>query len=72
MSASGKVKVRVTLSAEDPHVVVTEDGRVLIKLRLETALDGYAHGWKVDQLEADGCEIRDVVQIIKSCLKFCL
>ena len=57
MRAAGKVKIRVTLVAKDPRVV-TEGGKVLIKLRLGTDLSGYAHGWKIDHLDAGGCEIR--------------
>ena len=41
-----------------PSVAVTEDGRVQIKVRLATDLDGYAHDWNVQQLDADGCEIK--------------
>ena len=29
-----------------------------IKVRLATGLDGYAHDWNVQRLDADGCEIK--------------
>ena len=41
-----------------PSVAVTEDGKVQIKVRLATGLDGYAHDWNVQRLDADGCEIK--------------
>ena len=61
MRAAGEVKIRVTLVAEDPRVI-TEGGKVLIKLRLATDLSGYAHDWKIDHLDAGGCEIRETIQ----------